>query len=68
MTTKIRLKNVKNPKTRQISICKISEKQMNLLENSVTDLKARSMRDNLIFLGIPEGKLEGTEQALQDFL
>ena len=56
MTTKIRLKNVKNPKTNE------SQRE------SVTNLKARSMRDNLIFSGIPEGKLEGTEQALQDFL
>ena len=36
--------------------------------NSMTDLKVRSMRDNLIFTGIPEQKGEDTEELLQDFI
>lgn len=38
------------------------------LQNSVTDLKARSMRDNLIFSGIPEERHEDTEAVLQEFI
>ncbi|XP_048759528.2 uncharacterized protein LOC125669122 [Ostrea edulis] len=38
------------------------------LQNSVIDLKARSMRDNLVFSGIPEDKSEDTEEVLQEFL
>ncbi|XP_062595662.1 uncharacterized protein LOC134257022 [Saccostrea cucullata] len=38
------------------------------LQESVTDLKARSMRDNLVFTGIREHAWENTEQVLQDFL
>ncbi|XP_062609377.1 uncharacterized protein LOC134271145 [Saccostrea cucullata] len=38
------------------------------LQNSVTDLKMRSMRDNLIFSGIPERRFEDTEAVLQDFI
>lgn len=38
------------------------------LQNSVTDLKARSMRDNLVFSGIPEQRGEDTEALLQDSL
>ena len=36
------------------------------MQNSMTDL--RSMRDNLIFTGIPEQKGEDTEELLQDFI
>lgn len=38
------------------------------IKESLTDLKARSMRDNLIFTGIPEERWEDTEALLQDFL
>ena len=36
------------------------------MQNSMTDL--RSLRDNLIFTGIPEQKGEDTEELLQDFI
>lgn len=35
---------------------------------SVIDLKARSMRDNLVFTGIQEDDREDTEEVLQTFL
>ena len=38
------------------------------LQSSVTDLKARSMRDNLVFAGIHEDNREDTEVVLQEFL
>jgi hypothetical protein len=38
------------------------------LQSSVTDLKVRSMRDNLVFSGIPEQIGEDTEAILQDFI
>lgn len=38
------------------------------IKESLTDLKARSMRDNLIFTGIPEERWENTEAVLQDLL
>lgn len=38
------------------------------LQESVTDLKARSMRDNLVFTGIREERWEDTEQVLLGFL
>ena len=38
------------------------------MQNSMTDLKVRSMRDNSIFTGIPEQKGEDTEELLQDFI
>lgn len=38
------------------------------LQSSVTDLKARSMRENLVFAGIPEDNREDTEAVLQEFL
>ena len=34
----------------------------------MTDLKARSMRNKLIFTGIPELKGEDSEELLQDFI
>ena len=37
------------------------------IQNSMTYLKVRSIRDNLIFTGIPEQKREDTEELLQDF-
>jgi hypothetical protein len=43
-------------------------KQHRVIEESVTDLKSRSMRDNLIFAGIPEYRDENCERVLQDFL
>ncbi|XP_062602247.1 uncharacterized protein LOC134263905 [Saccostrea cucullata] len=62
-----------------IEQCKTDQKLVNLelqalreknsnLQDSVVDLKARSMRDNLVFSGIPERAWEDTEQVLQDFL
>lgn len=47
-----------------VSIKEVSEN----LQNSVTDLKARSMRDNLLFSGIPEERHEDTEAVLQEFI
>ena len=38
------------------------------LRMSVTDLKARSMRDNLVFAWIIEDNRENTEAILQEFL
>ncbi|XP_061196027.1 uncharacterized protein LOC133204318 [Saccostrea echinata] len=38
------------------------------LQSSVTDLQARSVRDNLVFSGIPEHAWEDTERLLQDFI
>ncbi|XP_062594817.1 uncharacterized protein LOC134256179 [Saccostrea cucullata] len=38
------------------------------IRDSIIDLKARSMRDNLVFSGIPEQKGEDTEEVLQLFL
>ena len=38
------------------------------LQSSVIDLKARYMRDNLVFSCIPEDKREDTEEVLQNFL
>jgi hypothetical protein len=38
------------------------------VKESLTDLKARSMRDNLIFSGFPEERWEDTEAILQSFL
>lgn len=40
----------------------------NDIKNSVIDLKARSMRDNLVFTGIQEDDREDTEEVLQAFL
>ncbi|XP_062594181.1 uncharacterized protein LOC134255674 [Saccostrea cucullata] len=45
----------------------LNEASVNLRE-SMTDLKARSMRDNLIFSGIWEEKNEDTEAVLQEFI
>ena len=36
-----------------------------LMEESVIDLKARSMRDNLVFTGIPKERDEDTEAVIQ---
>lgn len=47
---------------------RIMEDANEKLQNSVTDLKARSMRDNLVFSWIPEQRGEDTEALLQDFL
>ena len=44
------------------------EKRNEEIQSSVTDLKSRSMRDNLIFSGIPENRNEDCEAVLQDFL
>ena len=37
------------------------------LQSSLTDLKARSMHDNLVFAGIPEDYSDDTEAFLQEF-
>nr|XP_022331758.1 uncharacterized protein LOC111129597 [Crassostrea virginica] len=39
-----------------------------LMEESVIDLKARSMRDNLVFTGIPEERDEDTEALIQNLI
>jgi len=39
-----------------------------VLKDKHTDLQARSMRDNLIFSGIPENKDEDTEEELRKFI
>ena len=38
------------------------------LQSSLTDLKARSVHDNLVFAGIPEDYSDDTEAFLQEFL
>ena len=38
------------------------------IQKSVIDLKSRSMRDNLVFSGIPESRGEVCEDTLRDFL
>lgn len=39
-----------------------------LLQESIIDLKSRSMRDNLVFSGIHEERGENTEEILQEFI
>lgn len=39
-----------------------------LLKDSVLDIQCRSMRDNLIFSGIPEQIQDNPEQAIKDFM
>lgn len=43
-------------------------KQNEQLNENVIDLKTRSMRDNLIFTGIPENENENTGETLKNFL
>ena len=38
------------------------------LQSSLTDLKAQSMRDNLVFAGMPDDNNEDTEAVLLKFL
>ena len=38
------------------------------IQKSVIDLKSRSMRDNLVFSGIPESRGEVCEDTFRDFL
>ncbi|XP_061164517.1 uncharacterized protein LOC133173550 [Saccostrea echinata] len=38
------------------------------LQESITDLRSRSMRDNLVFCGIPEKRNENCETVLRNFL
>lgn len=72
-------KKIINENCKDIEMCKNSQKVLDSdlqtvkeisvsLQNSVIDLKARSMHDNLVFTGIQEQKGEDTEQVLQDFL
>lgn len=44
------------------------ERQSEDLQKSVVDLKSRSMRDNLVFSGIPERDDEDCEEVIQNFL
>ena len=46
--TKTEIKSLK-------SICKTLEDKKSKLETKVVDLESRSMRENLLFYGIPEG-------------
>ena len=55
-----------NQKSKELDIKTVKDTTAKLYE-SVVDLKARSMRDNLIFTGIPEQRWEDTEQVLQNF-
>ncbi|XP_062619728.1 uncharacterized protein LOC134281270 [Saccostrea cucullata] len=59
-------KGQQDQKTRE-DIQTLNEASVNLRE-SMIDLKARSMRDNLIFSGIWEEKNEDTEAVLQEFI
>ncbi|CAB4044117.1 unc-13-like C, partial [Paramuricea clavata] len=44
------------------------EKENELLSKSIVDLKARSMRDNLIFYNLPETKEENTTDIIHNLL
>lgn len=44
------------------------QKDRDELKAAVTDLQCRSMKNNLIFLGLKENNSENTEQLLRDFL
>ena len=55
-----------NQKSTELDLKTVKDTNAKLYE-SVVDLKARSMRDNLIFTGIPEQRWEDTEQVLQNF-
>lgn len=68
-------KKIINENCKDIEMCKNSQKVLDpdlqtvkeisvSLQNSVIDLKAQSMRDNLVFTGIQEQKGEDTEQVL----
>lgn len=39
-----------------------------LLKESILDIQCRSMRDNLVFSGIPEQTQDNPEQAIKDFM
>ena len=47
---------------------KILKTQNQTLENKTDDLEARSMRENLLFHGIPEMPNENCETLIQEFL
>lgn len=44
------------------------ERQSEDLKKSVVDLKSRSMRDNLVFSGIPERDDKDCEEVIQNYL
>ncbi len=44
------------------------ESEMNKLRESVLDVQSRSMRDNLVFIGISEESPEDCQKVLQDFI
>lgn len=44
------------------------ERQNEDLQKSVVDLKSRSMRENLVFSGIPEHDEKDCEEVIQNFL
>jgi hypothetical protein len=49
------------------SVTELQKNNSELLK-SVIDLKSRSMRDNLVFTGIPESKGEVCGEVLRDFM
>lgn len=59
---------IKKTETRIDSDLKVMKDISDDIRNSVIDLKARSMRDNLVFTGIQEDDREDTEEVLQAFL
>jgi hypothetical protein len=58
---------VKDLKSLEKELVSIRDSNDNL-QSCVVDLKTRSMRDNLIFSGLPEDRHEDTEQILQSFI
>lgn len=44
------------------------ERQSEDLQKSIVDLKSRSMRDNIVFSGIPERNDEDYKEVIQNFL
>ena len=38
------------------------------MKETILDLQSRSMRDNLVFSGIPEAQAENPEQVVKDFI
>ena len=48
------------------SICRTLEDKNSKLETKVVDLESRSMRENLLFYGIPEGEPQDCEILIRE--
>ena len=54
---------------RQIqTVTNVMEKDLNKLHSRIVAQEQKSMQDNLLFFGIPEGDRENTEDVLHDFI